>query len=71
VSHIIRFQRPETPYGVSRVHVPPEANAAQQLRRLEALGYTILEVSPPLPQAAATGKPSNSDLLNYRAARRG
>ena len=71
MSHVIRFQRPETPYGVSTVRVPPEANAAQQLRRLEALGYTIVEVSPPLARTAATGKPGAGVSSNYRVARRG
>ena len=48
MSHVILFKRPETPYGVSKVCVPPEANAARQLQRLESLGYTILDVTPPL-----------------------
>jgi hypothetical protein len=28
--------------------VPPEANAAAQIRHLEGLGYTIVDVTPPL-----------------------
>ena len=48
VTHTIRFRRPELPYGVSRMFVPPEADAAAQIRHLEGLGYTIVDVSPPL-----------------------
>lgn len=48
MGHTIRFLRPELPYGVSRMFVPPEANAAAQIRHLEGLGYTIVDVSPPL-----------------------
>jgi hypothetical protein len=28
--------------------VPTEADASRQLRRLETLGYTIIDISPPL-----------------------
>jgi len=52
VSHVILFRRPETPYGVSKVCVPREANAARQLQRLESLGYVILDVTPPLAPTA-------------------
>ncbi len=48
VKHTIRFRRPELPYGVSRMFVPPEVDAATQIRHLVRLGYTIVEVSPPL-----------------------
>jgi hypothetical protein len=51
VTYTIRYQRAETPYGVTISCVPPEANAAKQVRRLQALGYTILEVTPPLASA--------------------
>lgn len=48
MNHTIRYQRAETPYGVTKSCVPPEGDAAKQVRRLEALGYTILDVTPPL-----------------------
>ena len=51
VTYTIRYQRAETPYGVTKSCVPPEENAAKQVRRLQALGYTILDVTPPLAVA--------------------
>jgi len=48
MSSTIRFQRPETPHGVSKMFVPTEANTTAQVRHLERLGYTIVDVSPSL-----------------------
>jgi hypothetical protein len=48
MSHTIRFRRPEQPYGTSKMCVPPEADASAHIRNLVRLGYTILEVSPPI-----------------------
>jgi hypothetical protein len=49
VNHIIRFQRPESPSKFSDMSVSGEAPATTQIRHLEGLGYTIVDVSPPLP----------------------
>lgn len=46
--HTILFHHPETPEFIRSLLIPPEASAATHVRNLEALGYTVLEVSPPL-----------------------
>jgi hypothetical protein len=48
VNHTISFRRPELRYVLSKMSVPPEADVAVQIRRLEDLGYKIVDVSPPL-----------------------
>lgn len=42
---IIYYQRPEAHAAVSRIMVPTEAGTVKQIRRLQALGYTIVSVS--------------------------
>ncbi|MGA7711163.1 MAG: hypothetical protein WCA81_04620 [Rhizomicrobium sp.] len=56
MSHTIRFRRPETPYGVSRMVVPPEVDAAGRVRHLESLGYSIVDVTPPLQRQVPVEK---------------
>jgi hypothetical protein len=46
--HTIRFRRPELPYVLSTMSVPPGADTEGHVRRLEDLGYKIIDVSPPL-----------------------
>jgi len=43
---IISYQRPETGSVLARISVPGEAETLRQVRRLEALGYTIVDVAP-------------------------
>ncbi len=64
VNHIISFRRPELRYVLSKMSVPPEADAAMQVRRLEDLGYTIVDVSPPLE---CYGPPQNPQLFQLFA----
>jgi len=52
MSSTIRFQRPETPYGVSRMFVPTGTDTCAQIRHLERLGYTIVDISPALADTA-------------------
>ena len=46
--HSIHFRRPDTPYSLSKMTAPNEQEAAAQIQRLKALGYTVTEVVPPL-----------------------
>jgi hypothetical protein len=48
VDYTIRYRRPETPYALSRIVVPDGTNPREHIRRLETLGYAIVEISPPL-----------------------
>ena len=57
MSHTVQFKRPETPTRISRMFIPEEeAGSIRHIRRLEALGYTIVDVSPPV--AEYTGLPT-------------
>jgi hypothetical protein len=54
---LIRYRRPETRANVGKIFVPPEADTEKQIRRLQSLGYTILDVSPARAEPIlATGK---------------
>lgn len=46
----ISFRRPEQLHVLSKLSVPPEADLASYVRRLQDLGYKIVEVVPPLEQ---------------------
>ncbi len=46
--HTIRFRRPETAYSISRMFTPTEESAKVQVRHLQGLGYTIVDVLPAL-----------------------
>jgi hypothetical protein len=48
--HTIRYRRPEAPSVVVVMGVPNSTEAAIQVDRLRALGYTIHDLTPPLPQ---------------------
>jgi hypothetical protein len=50
---IISYQRPETGGRLARISVPNEAETPRQIRRLEALGYAVLDVSPISPGPVA------------------
>lgn len=43
---IISYQRPETGDTLARISVSGEAETLRQVRRLRALGYTIVDVAP-------------------------
>ena len=59
MTHTISFRRPELPHVLSRMSVPPASNVALHVRRLEGLGYKIIQVSPPL---TGFGPPQNPEL---------
>jgi len=48
VEHVIFYQRPENPWSRGRMVVQTTAMARQQIQRLTALQYSILNVVPPL-----------------------
>lgn len=48
VGHTIRYRRPETPYSLSKMTTSNEQGALTQIQRLKTLGYTVVEVIPPL-----------------------
>lgn len=52
--HNIRYRRPETPWSLSRSSAPNAERAAIQVARLIALGYSVVEVIPPLADGVAT-----------------
>jgi hypothetical protein len=53
LNHIVQFKRPETPNAVSRIFVAAECSSLGHIRHLEALGYTIIDISPPLRETLA------------------
>ena len=57
MTHIISFRRPEQPYVLSRMSVPPGSDAEAQVHRLEDLGYKVVDVSPPLSGYGPPQKP--------------
>jgi hypothetical protein len=46
--YCIRYRRPETPWSLSRMTTPSAEQAAIQIHRLAALGYAVVDVTPPL-----------------------
>jgi hypothetical protein len=56
VTHTISFRRPELPYVLSTMSVPPGADPEEHVRHLVDLGYNIVTVSPPL---GGYGPPQN------------
>ncbi len=48
VAHTISFRRPELRHVLSIMSVPPQADVAVQIHRLQSLGYQIVDVSPQL-----------------------
>jgi hypothetical protein len=64
LSHTISFRRPELPYVLSTMSVPPDSDVAEHVRRLKDLGYKIIAVTPPLD---GYGPPQNPHNLELRA----
>jgi len=48
VPDTIHFQRPETPRTVSKMYIAAEPDLERHIHHLEALGYTIVDISPSL-----------------------
>lgn len=48
MGHAVRYTRPETRSTVTRIFVPTDEETLKQIRRLERLGYTIIDIVPPL-----------------------
>jgi hypothetical protein len=56
MSQIVRFRRPEAPEKVCRMFVEGNEPAAAHVRRVEALGYSVVDVF--LPAAGSSPAPS-------------
>lgn len=46
MTHTILFRRPETAHSITKMVVQTETSAVVQIRNLERLGYTIMDISP-------------------------
>jgi len=69
----ISFRRPEQLHVLSKLSVPPEADLASYVRRLQGLGYRIVEILPPLeicgsPQASGQEVAQSALLGNEKIA---
>ena len=52
MTYTIRYRRPDAPWSVVVMVVPSGADDAMaQMQRLKTLGYSIVDVSPRLPEA--------------------
>jgi hypothetical protein len=49
VQHVISFRRPGQTRTCNKLTIPPLEDPAAYVRRLEGLGYTIIDITPPLP----------------------
>jgi hypothetical protein len=49
IAYKIRYRRPEAPSSIAVMGVNGAAEAIAQMDRLRALGYTIHDLTPPLP----------------------
>ncbi len=48
LGHNVRYTRPETRTTIARIFVPTDEEMPRQIRRLKMLGYTIVDIDPPL-----------------------
>jgi hypothetical protein len=48
MNHVISFRRPGQVRTLTKLTVPPLEDPVAYARRLEKLGYTIVDISPPL-----------------------
>lgn len=50
MTYTIRYRRPDAPWSVVNMTIPNNAEAAVLLQqtRLETLGYSIIDVTPPI-----------------------
>lgn len=62
MNHTISFRRPELRHVLSKMSVPSDTDVAAQIRRLEDLGYIIVEVSPPIDPCGPPHKPLTPGL---------
>ena len=54
-TYTIRYRRPEAPSSIVVMSVPNDVEAQSQMDRLRALGYTIHDLTPPLPASETDG----------------
>jgi len=63
MSHMISFRRPEHQNTLCKLFVPLGEDVASYVRRLQNLGYKIVDVSPPINRQ---GPPQNPHLPEMR-----
>ena len=54
--HKIRYRRPETPWSLTQMTTQSAEDAALQVQRLVALGYSVTDVTPSLAPVAAASE---------------
>jgi hypothetical protein len=62
VKHVISFRRPGQIRAVTKMTIPHQENPTSYVRRLENLGYKVVDISPPL---AHCGQPQNPKAQGY------
>lgn len=55
--HIISFRRADQVRTITKMTIPQQENPLVYIRRLESLGYSIIDISPPIPQFVSDAKP--------------
>jgi hypothetical protein len=57
MTYTIRYRRPGAPWSVVNMTIPDDAEALLfQQTRLETLGYSIIDVTPPIQPANAEAR---------------
>ena len=57
MTYTIRYRRPDAPWSVVNMTIPDDAEALLfQQTRLETLGYSIIDVTPPIQPANAEAR---------------
>lgn len=61
--HIISFRRPGQVRTLTKMTIPKQEDPLIYIRRLENLGYSIIDISPPIAQFIPT---QNIDVVGRR-----
>jgi len=48
LEHVITYRRPANPWSLGRMTVQTDVETAAQVQRLISLGYTVIDVLPPM-----------------------
>lgn len=59
MTYVIRFRRPGQIRTSTKLTIPPLEDPVAYVRRLEKLGYTVVDISPPLPRTDPPGNPGD------------
>ena len=58
MEHVISFRRPGQTRSFTKLTIPPLEDPAAYARRLENLGYTIIDITPPLSAYGPPQRPA-------------